>query len=334
MSDSGGVGGLVASVTTWADGLQQRHALLGFPIAVVKKYGDDQGNRLSALMTYYGFLSIFPLLLLTVAVVQTVLQGNPELTTTVLDAIVPEQFQETVESALAALPSGGVALAVGLVGLLLSGLGIVFSGYHTLNHVAGVPHRLRHPFFARYVRIVAMLLLLIVGVIGVGALTAMVSAIVDVAALSRLGAFVANTALLFLLLWAATMLLLPHRARLTIVWPAALLGALAVNAVLTFGATVLPRLVTRSGPVYGSFATIVGLFTLLFLVGQALVFAAEIAMVRRRRLWPRALDTKLPTAADRRALTLLARSQERIPTERVDVRFDGDAGGAGGAGTT
>ena len=86
---------------------------------------------------------------------------------------------------------------------------------------------------------------------------------------------------------------------------------------------LLPRLVARSGAVYGSFATIVGTFTLLLIVGQALIFAAEIAVVRRRRLWPRGLDPLTPTAADRRALTLLAREQERTKIQRVDVRFDG-----------
>jgi membrane protein len=45
--------------------------VLGFPYAVVKKYGDDAGGRQAALITCYGFLSIFPLLLLGVAVTVT-----------------------------------------------------------------------------------------------------------------------------------------------------------------------------------------------------------------------------------------------------------------------
>ena len=70
---------------------------------------------------------------------------------------------------------------------------------------------------------------------------------------------------------------------------------------------------TKAGPVYGSFATVAGVFALLYLVGQALVYAAEVAAVRYARLWPRALDLTRPTEADARALTLLAREQERIP---------------------
>jgi membrane protein len=89
-----------------------------------------------------------------------------------------------------------------------------------------------------------------------------------------------------------------------------------VTVVLNVGAPLLARLVTKAGPVYGSFATAAGMFALLYLVGQALVYAAEIAAVRYARLWPRALDLSRPTAADVRALTLLARERERIPAAR------------------
>ena len=78
---------------------------------------------------------------------------------------------------------------------------------------------------------------------------------------------------------------------------------------------------TASGPVYGSFATVAGTFALLYLVGQALVYAPEVAVVRQARLWPRALDLNRPTAADARALGLLAREQERIPAARVEFHL-------------
>jgi len=94
-----------------------------------------------------------------------------------------------------------------------------------------------------------------------------------------------------------------------------------VTVVLNAGAPLLARLVAKAGPVYGSFATVAGMFALLYLVGQALVYAAEIAAVRYARLWPRALDLNHPTAADARALALLAREQERIPAARIQFRL-------------
>ena len=84
---------------------------------------------------------------------------------------------------------------------------------------------------------------------------------------------------------------------------------------------LLARFVSSSGAVYGSFATVAGLFAVFYLISQALVYAAEVAAVRYARLWPRALDQTRPTAADVRAQTLLAREQERSPAARVELRM-------------
>ena len=71
---------------------------------------------------------------------------------------------------------------------------------------------------------------------------------------------------------------------------------------------------TKAGPVYGSFATVAGLFALLYLIGRALVYAAEVAAVRYARLWPRALDLTRPTEADTRACPAApARTHPRRP---------------------
>ena len=60
------------------DRAQRKHPVLAVPVAVVKKFGDDQGGGLAALVAYYSFFSLFPLLLVFVTVLGFVLQGNPE----------------------------------------------------------------------------------------------------------------------------------------------------------------------------------------------------------------------------------------------------------------
>ena len=45
------------------DRFQGSHTILAFPVAVIKRYGDDQAGKQAALVTYYAFLSLFPLLL-------------------------------------------------------------------------------------------------------------------------------------------------------------------------------------------------------------------------------------------------------------------------------
>src|SRR6516164_4021636 len=106
----------VNRVIAWADQLQRKHGVLGFPYAVVKKYGDDAGGREAALITYYGFLSIFPLLLLGVAVLSRVLNDNPDLRERFIDAVVPEALQSTVEHSLAAMPTSTIPFILGLLG--------------------------------------------------------------------------------------------------------------------------------------------------------------------------------------------------------------------------
>jgi uncharacterized BrkB/YihY/UPF0761 family membrane protein len=316
-----GLSGLVNRIIAWADGLQRRHGVLGFPYAVVKKYGDDEGGRQAALITYYGFLSIFPLLLLGVAVLSRVLADNPDLRERLITAIVPEALRSTVEHSVATLPTSAVPFVAGLIGLLFSGTGVVFSVYQTLNHVAGVPYRLRAGFVSRYVRVFAMLGMLLLAAVAVGGLTVVVTAIPGVPGVSRAAAVLGSALIIFAVVLAGAKVLLARPAPVLALWPGAVIGAVVVTVVLNAGASVLARLVAKAGPVYGSFATVAGLFALLYLVGQALVYGAEIAAVRYARLWPRALDPGDPTEADVRAQALLAREQERIPAARIELHL-------------
>jgi uncharacterized BrkB/YihY/UPF0761 family membrane protein len=312
---------LVNQVIGWADGVQRRHGVFGFPYAVAKKYGDDDGGREAALITYYGFLSIFPLLLLGVAILSRVLRTKPDLRQRIVDEIVPPVLRSTVEQSLTALPTSTVPFVAGLIGLLFAGTGVVFSAYHTLNNVAAVPRRIRAGFFPRYVRVFVMLSALLLGAFGVGALTVAVTALPGLPAEGRVLAGLGSAVIIFAVLLLAARLLLSRPAPFGSLWPSAALGAAAVTLVITLGPPLLARLVQNAGPVYGSFATVAGIFALLYLVSQALVYSAEVAAVRRAGLWPRALDQNRPTAADARAAALLAREQERLPAARIDVRL-------------
>ncbi len=316
-----GLSGQVNRVMGWADRFQRRHGVLGFPYAVVKKYGDDEGGREAALITYYGFLSIFPLLLLGVAVLSKVLAHHPDLRQRLITEIVPQALQSTVEQSVTALPQSTIPFVAGLIGLLFSGTGVLFSAYQALNHIAAVPRRLRAGFFSRYLRVLVMLAALLLGALAVGALTVAATTLLGETGVQRAAAVLGSALVVFTVLLLGARSLLTGPAPFGALWPGAVLGAAAVTVVLNVGAPLLARLVTKAGPIYGSFATVAGMFALLYLVSQALVYAAEVAAVRHARLWPRALDLNRPTAADIRALALLAREQERIPAARVEFHL-------------
>ena len=61
------------------DGYQQKHVWLAFPVAVWKKFGDDQAGNLAMLVAWFAFVSIFPLMLVLVTVLDIVLKNNPDL---------------------------------------------------------------------------------------------------------------------------------------------------------------------------------------------------------------------------------------------------------------
>ena len=67
----------------------------------------------------------------------------------------------------------------------------------------------------------------------------------------------------------------------------------------------------------GLFAFVLGLLAWLYLGGQVTLLAAEINVVRARRLWPRSFFSDPLLDADRRALTSSAEAQERDPTSRT-----------------
>ena len=133
---------ILASVDAW----QRRHALAGFPIAVLKKFGEDRASNLAALSAYYAFFSLFPLLLAFVSILGFVLDGNPSLREDVVDTalgripVIGAQLSGEIEP----LTGSGIALAIGLAGALWAGLGVTVALGRAFAEIWDVP-RLEQP---------------------------------------------------------------------------------------------------------------------------------------------------------------------------------------------
>jgi uncharacterized BrkB/YihY/UPF0761 family membrane protein len=96
-------------------------------------------------------------------------------------------------------------------------------------------------------------------------------------------------------------------------------AAIAWTILQALGGYYVSHQLQGASQTYGTFATVIGLMAWLYLGAQMTFFAAEINVVRRRRLWPRAIVQPPLTEADRRALTYYAKQEERRPEEEVDV---------------
>src|SRR3954468_2276350 len=69
------------------DNWQYNHRLPAFIYAVIKKYGEDDAGHQAALLTYYGFLALFPLLLVATTIIGNLVGNHPHLEHTLLKSI-------------------------------------------------------------------------------------------------------------------------------------------------------------------------------------------------------------------------------------------------------
>src|SRR5215212_9179735 len=159
----------IRSVDCW----QQRHPVVAFPVAVVKKFGDDEAGNLVALLTYYAFLATFPLLLAFTAILGVALRKYPELHAKVVNSafaefpIVGTQIHQQL--GVEQFTSTGVALTAGIVVSVLGGRGFAHALQNTLNTLWAVPRTDRPGFAPRYLRTFTVLLLLGLIVVVTGA---------------------------------------------------------------------------------------------------------------------------------------------------------------------
>ena len=324
-SHSGVVGKVervVLGTSAAADRTQARLWWGGFPYAVFKKYSDDGGSRLAALLTYYGFLSLFPLALVFVALLTLALKGNDQLRNDLLEQLFGPNYSNDILNSYEQLPSGGLPLVIGLVGLLLAGMGGVFALYVALNQIWAVPWRQRFGFGPRYLRVVVTLVVLGLGALTVAAAGVVAATVTQLSVVNRVGLTVAAAVVAAAVLVVATKVLTARTVRRDEYLLGCVLGGVIAALVFTVGGQVLARLVANATAVYGVFATVIGILTLFYVTAQTVIIAMEISAVRAWRLWPRGLDINLLFSADHRAYQLLAQIDERMPSQENQARFD------------
>jgi YihY family inner membrane protein len=306
------------------DRFQQRHAWSAFPVAVVRKFGDDQAGSLAALVAYYGFFSLFPLLLVLVTVLSFVLEGDVELQRRILDSalgefpVIGDQLGDNVGQ----VRGSGLALLVGLLGALWGGLGVMSAAQNAMNEVWNVPRVRRPNVLLGTARSLALLVVLGGGVLLTTALAGLGAAVDGGGPLGLAVSLLVN-GLLFLL---AFRVLTSAPVGWRDLWPGALLAGAAWSALQALGSWYVQRQLRGASDVYGTFATVIGLLSWLYLAAQVTLLAAEVNVVRTRRLWPRSLVQAPLTDADREALVRLATEEERRPEQRIDVSFEADGG--------
>lgn len=311
------------------DRFQRRHPAAGFPLAVVYKYADDSGGYLAALIAYYGFVSLFPLLLLASTVLGFVLSGHPHLQQEILGSalhqfpVIGNQLKDPKH-----LGGGAVGLVVGIGGSLYGALGVAQALQYAMNQAWRVPRNERpNPIRARGRS------LLLLGAFGLAVLGTTALATVGAGGAGQFGVAVRIAVLVASVVVNAGAFLLAFRVAtardvsVADIAPGAIGAAVGWQLLQTFGVIYVNHVVRHASATNSVFATVLGLIAFLYLTAVVVVFCVEIDVVRVDDLHPRALLTPFTdnvslTSGDRKAYTDQATAQTSKGFQNVDVDFD------------
>jgi len=317
------------AVTERLDRFQRKHPWAGFPLAVLYKYFDDFGSYLAALLTYYGFVSLFPLLLLFSTVLGFVLSGDQSLQHEVLSSAL-QQFPVIGEDLARPRHLGGgpVGLVVGIAGCLYGGLGVAQAFQYASNTAWGVPRNNRpNPLRARGRSAVLL------GCAGLAVLATTALSIGGGGGAGALGTIGKSLALAASVVINIAVTIFAFRfapaRRLSVrdVAPGAVAAAVIWQLLQSFGVVYVRHVVEHASATNAVFALVLGLLAFLYIAAMVILLSMEINVVHVIRLHPRSLltpftDNVILTAGDRHAYSRQAKAQRSKGFQRVDVKFD------------
>jgi YihY family inner membrane protein len=269
--------------------VQQRSRWLGFPFAVMRKFRDDNGGALTTVIAYNAFFAFFPLLLVVVTVLGFLLGRDSGFQQRLLGSAVAEFpiIGDQVQDNIHGLRGSGIGLVVGLVAFAWGARGLTQVAQHAMAEIWNIPGRQRPRFWARQVRGLLLLVVFAVGLAATSLLTWLGSygGKAAAVALANLAAAAAVNVGLFLL---AFRVLTPRQIPTRQLLAGALVAGVAWQALQAVGGYLVGHYLRHTSQVYGVFAIVLGLLFCLYLGAQLTLYAAEINVVRARRLWPRA----------------------------------------------
>jgi YihY family inner membrane protein len=305
------------------DRAQQRYGPAAFVMAVVKKFGDDRGGSLAALLTFYGFLSLFPLLLLLVTILGFV-GGNDH-----------SFFHRVESSAFSQFPIVGsklssnihelhrksvLALLVGIVGVAWGSQGAIQSAQYAQAEVWNIPGEHRPNFWSRGARTLLMIATLFVFLVSSTLLTGLVT-IGHHSIVVIVGGSVASLVLNIALFAIAFRILTPKQVDWSSLRAGAVAGGIGWTILQYAGGILVDHTLRNTSQVYGFFAVILGLLGWIYLAAEVVLYSAEINVVKARHLWPRALVQPPLTEADERVLSAIVLQGKRRPEQTVSSGF-------------
>jgi membrane protein len=256
----------------------------------IRDYGRDDGSIYAAAITYYLLLSIFPLLIVIVAVLG-LLARDPDFQIEVVDLIVRQLpsgsgVRDQVDTIIngIARPRSGLVGLVAFVGALWTASGVFGALRRALNNAFDVP--MKRSYFRGRLRDLASVAAVVVLVIASTALTVTLALLRSYlsrwfdGALSNVGWGLIFLLLPLVLSFAFFLLLyrlIPnHTLRWGELWLGALIAAVAFELAKALFTIYLATFASYD-EVYGALGSLIALLVFIFIVANITILSAEIA---------------------------------------------------------
>jgi len=320
-SDSSGGGGEAKQKLDKLDAYQQEHKPVAIPIAVFKKFSEDQSTNLASMIAFWAFFSIFPLMLVLVTLLGFFLPADMK--TGVLKDVagyIPLLNTKTI----AGLSGSWWALIVGIVSALWSGSAVVRTVQFAFNSVWEIPYHQRPKLVEKVLRSIWVL-----GTIGVGLLISVLitgfvsgaSNSLHLAWFGHLIGYVIAIALDIGLFVAAFRMLTDRDISTRDVLPGAVLSGFVFWVLQSLSSLIISHYLSNAQSTYGNFATVITMLWWFYITSIVTLLGAQLNVVLKERLYPRGLVDAPDTEADHRLYDNYAKERTYHEDEQVHTSF-------------
>jgi membrane protein len=301
------------------DSYQQQHPALGVPIAVARKFIDDESINLAAVIAFWAFFSVFPLLLIFVTLLGYVLP--PNLQGDVLRSAA-RFFPLLSTDSIGRLSGQWWTLVVGILSALWSGSFVVIAIQSAFDSVWEIPRAQRPNLGAQIKRGVFTLGAIALGLV----VSTMISSYIGAALgtsfgmVARLAGYLIAIVLDVGLFVVAFRLLTDRDVSTRDVLPGALLSGIVFWLLQQLSSLIIFQYLRNAERVYGNFATVITMLSWFYLQSVVTLVGAQLNVVLKERLHPRRLIPAPVTESDHRTYEAYeAYAKER--TYRHDQRI-------------
>ena len=301
------------------DRAQKRTKPTAAAVATAKKFSEDSSPRFAAAIAFWGFFSVFPLLLVLVTVLGWALPSGDK--ASVLSRVA-QMFPLLDAKTVTGLSGSAWALILGAVTTLWSGIGVVRAVESALNAVWEIPRHQQPGTLKQVARSLWVLATVGAGLVIATLVSGFVTSTangVNLGVAGRIAGYVLAAALDVGLVIAAFRILTARDVSTRDVLPGAIMAGTVLFVLQEVSAFIISGHLRHAQSTYGHFATVITILWWFYLQSVVTLLGAQLNVVLKERLYPRSLIDAPQTDADHRVLQAYAAERTYQPEETVTV---------------